>query len=264
MNDLHYDGRILLIYLAVKYKGDFQKVLSALIMKDIDVPYEEAMKVFKSLPCQVITYLDYDYPKKLKQVYRPPLVLFYYGDISLLEKQNIAVVGSRKYSDYGKECTEKVVSSIIKGRVLVSGLAKGIDSIAHQCAIDSGGKTIAVLGSGIDYCYPSENQKLYEEIKKNHLLISEYPFNSAPDKDHFPMRNRIIAGLADAMYIPQINSYASGTMISINLALSLGKEIYVAPQPIDSGTINNQLLNEGASVVSSISQMLTDLGWAEK
>ena len=140
MNDLHYDGRILLIYLAVKYKGDFEKVLSALIMKDIDVPYEEAMKVFKSLPCQVITYLDYDYPKKLKQVYRPPLVLFYYGDISLLEKQNIAVVGSRKYSDYGKECTEKVVSSIIKGRVLVSGLAKGIDSIAHQCAIDSGGK----------------------------------------------------------------------------------------------------------------------------
>ena len=264
MNELHYDGRVLLIYLAVKYKGDYDKILSALITSDIKVPYEEALKVCNSLTCHVITYLDYDYPVKLKQVHRPPLVLFYYGDISLIEKPSIAVVGSRNYSEYGKECVETVIGKIIKGRVLVSGLAKGIDSIAHRCAIDNGGRTIAVLGSGIDHCYPAENTELYEEIKKNHLLISEYPFDCPPDKEHFPLRNRIIAAIGDAMYIPQINTYASGTMISINIALSLGKEIFVAPHPLSSDTINNNLLNEGATLVESIAQIMDDLGWAEK
>ena len=263
MNELYYDSRMLLIYLAVKYKGDYDQMLNAIILKDFDVPYQEALKVYKSLPCKVMTYLDYDYPTRLKQIQRPPLVLFYYGDISLLDKKSIAVVGSREYSRYGKHCTESVIAGIIKGKVVVSGLAKGIDAIAHQAAIDNGGKTIAILGSGIDHCYPVENKELYEEIKKNHLLMSEYPFDTMPDRDHFPMRNRIVVALGDAMFIPQINTYMSGTMISINLGLSLGKEIFVAPHPLDSQTINNRLLNEGATLIESNEQMLHDLGWSE-
>ena len=263
MSELYYDSRVLLVYLAVKYQGDFEKVMTALLAKEISVDYEEALKIYRTLPCQVMTYLDYDYPARLKQVHRPPVVLFYYGDISLLDKPNIATVGSRSYSDYGKECVEQIISKIIKGKVLISGLAKGIDAIAHQCAIANGGRTIAVLGSGLDICYPIENQELYDEIKKNHLLISEYPPGAKPDRDHFPMRNRIIAGLADAFYIPQINSYMSGTMISINLALSLGKEIFVAPHPIWSPSINNQMLNEGATLVESVEQLKRDLGWSK-
>ena len=264
MNELHYDSRKLLIYMAVKYKGDYEQMLNALILKETDIPYEEVMKVYESITCKVMTYLDYDYPERLKRIKRPPLVLFYYGDISLLDKKSIAVVGSRDYSRYGKHCTESVIAGIIKGKVVVSGLAKGIDAIAHQAAIDHGGRTIAILGSGIDYCYPAENKELYDEIKKNHLLMSEYPFDVVPDREHFPMRNRIVVALGDALFVPQINTYMSGTMISLNLGLELGKEIFVAPHPLGSETINNHLLNEGATLVESKEQMLSDLGWSEK
>lgn len=264
MNELYYDSRMLLIYLAVKYEGDYEKILSALVLKDFAVPYEEAMRVCNSLKCKTITLLDYDYPERLKKVYRPPFVLFYYGDLSLLDKQSIGVVGTRKMNEYGQFCTESLISKIIKGRVVVSGLARGIDATAHQSAIDNGGRTIAILGTGLDICYPIENKKLYEEIKKNHLLMSEYPASSNPGPSSFPMRNRIIVGLADALYIPQINSQASGTMTSINMALSIGKEVFVAPHPLWSETINNELLNEGATLVQSLEQMMNDLGWSAK
>ena len=263
MNELYYDSRMLLIYLAVKYKGDYEQMLNAIILKETNIPYEEVMRVCKSVTSKVMTYLDYDYPSKLKQIQKPPLVLFYYGDISLLDKKSISVVGSREHSKYGKHCTERVIADIIKGKVVVSGLARGIDAIAHKAAIANGGQTIAILGSGIDCCYPKENQELYEEIKKNHLLMSEYPFDTQPSKDNFPMRNRIVVGLGDAMFIPQINSYTSGTMISINLGLNLGKEIYVAPHPLGSEAINNRMLNEGATLIESKEQLLRDLGWSE-
>ena len=263
MNELYYDSRMLLVYLAVKYKGDYEQMLNAIVLNDINIPYKEVLDVYNSLNCKVMTYLDYDYPARLKMIQRPPLVLFYYGDISLLDKKSISVVGSREYSRYGKHVTESVIAGIIKGKVVVSGLAKGIDAIAHQAAIDNGGKTIAILGSGIDHCYPSENKALYEEIKKNHLLMSEYPFDTQPSKDNFPMRNRIVVALGDAMFIPQINTYMSGTMISINLGLSLGKDIFVAPHPLGDGTINNQMLNEGAALIESNEQLLHDLGWSE-
>ena len=264
MNELYYDSRKLLIYLAVKYKGDYDQILNAILLKETNVPYEEVLKVYQSLKCKVMTYLDYDYPARLKLIKHPPLVLFYYGDISLLDKKSIAVVGSREYNRYGKHCTEKIIAGIIKGKVVVSGLAKGIDAIAHQAAIDNGGQTIAILGSGIDYCYPSENRELYEEIKKNHLIMSEYPFDTVPDRDHFPMRNRIVVALGDALYVPQINTYMSGTMISLNLGLDLNKEVFVAPHPLGSETINNQLLNEGATLVESREQMLRDLNWLDE
>ena len=264
MNELYYDSRKLLVYLAVKYKGDYEQILNAILLKETDVPYEEVLDVYQSLKCKVMTYLDYDYPLRLKQIKHPPIVLFYYGDISLLDKRSISVVGSREYSEYGKECTERIIAEIIKGKVVVSGLAKGIDAIAHQAAIDNGGQTIAILGSGIDYCYPSENKELYEEIKKNHLLMSEYPFDTIPDRDHFPMRNRIVAALGDALFVPQINTYMSGTMITLNLALNLGKEVFVAPHPFGSGTINNSMLNEGATLIESKEQMLRDLHWSDE
>ena len=264
MDELYFNSSVLLVYLAVKYEGDLDKILTAISLYNNDIPYEEALKVYKSLPCRAVTILDYDYPQKLKQAYRPPIVLFYYGDLSLLDKKIFAVVGSREMSDYGRQCTETIVTDMAKESVIISGLAKGIDAAAHECAIRNSGRTIAVLGSGIDNCYPTENKELYEEIKKNHLLISEYPYMATPDREHFPMRNRIITGLCDAIYIPQINSYMSGTMISITLGLDLGKAIFVAAYPPGSDTINNKLLDEGANFAMSAEQICEELGWRQK
>ena len=112
--------------------------------------------------------------------------------------------------------------------------------------------------------YPYENKELFDEIKKNHLLISEYPFKSTPDSAHFPNRNRIVVGLADAIYIPQINAYQSGTMISLNLANESGRLVFVAPHHQGSDTINNILINEGAILADSASQMIDELGWKQE
>ncbi|NLB48903.1 MAG: DNA-processing protein DprA, partial [Erysipelotrichia bacterium] len=196
------NSRKLLIYLAVKYQGDFGKVLTALQLKeDIETPYEVVEEVCNSLKCKTMTFLDYDYPEKLKKIYRPPLVLFYYGDITLLgdQQKTIAVVGSRQASDYGKEVTEKILSEMPKDCILVSGLARGIDTLAHEAALNHRVRTIAILGSGIAYCYPSENRHLYEKIKNNYLLLSEYPSLVEPKQVNFPQRNRIIVGLADVL-----------------------------------------------------------------
>ena len=256
------DSRQILIYLAIKYKGDADRMYMALqLHEEIDTPYKEIRRVCSRLKCKAITFLDYDYPEKLKRVYRPPLVLFYYGDITLLSDKKVkyGVVGSREYSEYGKSTTQKIVGEIGKEKILVSGLAKGIDTLAHQMAIDSGARTIAVLGSGIDNCYPAENRELYEVIKKRHLLISEYPGMCEPSHGHFPKRNRIIVGLSDFVLVPQINSYQSGTMISVNLCLQINKPLFVVPHPIFDRTINNEIIQEGAEVALSGRQILDAL-----
>ena len=256
------DSRQILIYLAIKYEGDAERIFAALqLHEDIDVSYEEVKRVCGGLKCKAITFLDYDYPEGLKRVCRPPLVLFYYGDITLLsdKKTKYGVVGSREYSEYGKNATQKLVSEIGKDKVIVSGLAKGIDALAHQMAIDSGARTVAVLGSGIDNCYPLENLELYEEIKRKHLVISEYPGFSEPKQGHFPKRNRIIVGLSDFMIVPQINSYQSGTMISINLCLQMNKPLFVVPYPVFERTINNEIIKEGADIALNGRQILDDL-----
>ena len=258
---IQFDSRPLLIYLAVKYDGDYDKLMTAIQLKE-SPPIEEVNKVVNSLKCKVLTLLDYDYPLRLKQMLYPPIVLFYYGDISILDnEQALAVVGSRDYSPYGKYCTEKIVSKIAKGRVIISGLARGIDALAHECAIRNGGRTVAVLGSGIDNCWPPENKELYEEIKKNHLVISEYPGMSTPDRKHFPMRNRIVVGLSNGVYVPQINSYMSGTMISFCMAAEMNKDVFVAPYKLGSPTANNKLIEEGATITIDAETILSDLRW---
>ena len=258
------ESRLMLIYLAVKYKGDVNQILTAMLQNE-KVPYPEAENIAKSLPCKAITLLDYDYPSKLKHAYNPPIVLFYYGDITLLDdnKRKLGVVGSRECSEYGRKATAKLVGGLARDAVIVSGLAYGIDGAAHQATIDNNGRTIAVLGSGIDYCYPDENRELYESIKKNHLLISEYPGMTTPDQDHFPMRNRIIVALSDALLVPQINTYKSGTNISIGLAIQSNKTVMAIPHPIDEGfpNITNKLLNEGAALVESSDDIKDELDW---
>ena len=259
-----HNSRDVLIYFAVKYDGDPIKILTAMhLHEESEIPPSEVKKVCDSVKCKTMTAIDYDYPEKLKQIFHPPLVLFYYGDITLLDdnQKKYGVVGARKYTEHGEFVTKKIVSEMARGTVLVSGLAKGIDALAHQAAIDHGGRTIAVLGSGIDNCYPTENIELYEKIKKEHLLISEYPFNSEPASMHFPMRNRIIAALSDVLVVPQVRSLQSGTMITVEYMLTLGRKIYVAPNPFNEDSANNDLISEGADMVANGQQILEDMKW---
>ena len=261
-----HDSRKILIYLAVKYGGEYDKIVTALnLHEDQDVDVEDVNKAFASLKCKVMTLLDYDYPKCLKKMPHSPIVLFYYGDISLLDDEHhkYAIVGSREVSQYGESTTKEIVKEMARGNVLVSGMAKGIDTIGHQAAMDNHGRTIAVLGSGIDNCYPPENKKLYEKLKKEQLVISEYPNMAEPFGPHFPMRNRIVVALSEAVIVPQVNSHISGTIISVNLAVAFNRPVFVVPHPILDGTINNELLLEGANFAQSGQQIMEDLKWSK-
>ena len=189
-----------------------------------------------------VTILDEEYPKAFLDLTYPPFVFYYKGDLSLLKEEKIAIVGSRNPCEYSLKATEGL-SKHYEDKVIVSGLAKGIDACAHRNAK----KTIGILGCGIDYIYPACNRELIKRVEKEGLIISEYPLLTKPYACHFPFRNRLIAALSDRVYIMQ-SSKRSGTMTTINEALELGKEIRVLPYDIfmEEGRQNNLLIYEGA------------------
>ena len=247
------NARDVLIYLSLKYDGNYQKIREAISKHErIDDPL-----VLPKTKYKAITILDDDYPEELKQYAFCPIVLFYYGDISLIKNinKNLAVIGSRSTTEYGSESTKDIVRYVAKDVVVVSGMAMGIDSIAQNQAIRCGGKVIAVLGSGIDYCYPPSNHELYEEIKKNHLVLSEYPGATMPSKDKFPFRNRLIAMLSNTVLITEAYPH-SGTSITANLALCMGKNVCCLPYPAGRNSFCNQLISEGAYLVENGKQIL--------
>ena len=210
---------------------------------------------------KIINISDDNYPAKLKNIYAPPITIFAKGDISLLSSKAIAIVGSREPSKYGIYVAEKFSKELSKeGITIVSGLARGIDTFAHVGALSSFGKTIAVLGSGIDVVYPKENAKYYKEISEKGLIISEYIVGTAPESKNFPQRNRIISGLSDGVLVVEARKN-SGTMITTDFALEQGKELYVIPGNITSNLSagTNNLIKEGAKLVTDVCEILEDL-----
>lgn len=210
---------------------------------------------------KIINISDDNYPAKLKNIYAPPITIFAKGDISLLNSKSIAIVGSREPSKYGIYVAEKFSKELSKeGITIVSGLARGIDTFAHVGALSSFGKTIAVLGSGIDIVYPKENAKYYREISEKGLIISEYIVGTAPESKNFPQRNRIISGLSDGVLVVEARKN-SGTMITTDFALEQGKELYVIPGNITSNLSagTNNLIKEGAKLVTDVYEILEDL-----
>lgn len=254
-------GRDILIYLSLRYKGCWDDIYGAIKRKEPidDDAYKEAMATLKS---EALTIIDKNYPEHLKQCHKPPFVLFYYGDISLLEhpQKTIAYIGSRKASEYGMKMTRIIVGDLSQQMIIVSGLAKGIDAIAHETAINCKGKTIAVLGSGIDYCYPRENKELYDIIKSHHLLISEYPNKTDPDHSQFPLRNRIIAMLAKSIVVGEADA-KSGTLITVSYALSVGRDVCCVPYPGDIASACNGLIKQGAKLVESAKDVYEEMGF---
>ena len=197
--------------------------------------------------------MDGAYPQRLKEIYLPPIVLFYRGNLSLINQRAVAIVGSRDHSKYAKECIHELIPPIVNnGIVVVSGLARGVDTLAHEESLKTNGNTIAVIGSGLDVVYPPENANLYDMIAKRGLLLSEYPLESRPLKFHFPYRNRIIAGLSHGVCVIEAKE-KSGSLITANLALSENREVFAVPGSIFSshskGT--NSLIEAGACLVSS-------------
>ena len=200
------------------------------------------------------------YPKRLKNIDSPPKELYCLGNLELLNyKNNIAMIGSRNCSSYGERVAKDFAYNLAKEDIcIVSGLAKGIDSFSHIGALNAKGKTIAVLGSGLDNIYPKENIKLVEEIIKNNgLIISEYPLGTKPLKYHFPARNRIISGLSDSVLVVEARKN-SGTNITVDFALEQGKDVFVIPGNIYSKTSDgtNYLITEGAIPVLTYKDIL--------
>ncbi|MDN6408968.1 MAG: DNA-processing protein DprA, partial [Tetragenococcus halophilus] len=210
---------------------------------------------------QYVTWLSSDYPAELLELPYPPLVIFYRGNLDLLDYPRLAFVGARQASKYSTQVISKLLPTIVKRQfVIVSGLAKGVDRMSHEMTIRSGGLTIGVVGCGLDICYPREVSALFGEMKKNHLVLSEYPQGTPIQKNHFPMRNRIIAGLSKATCVIEAKE-RSGSLITAQLALDYGKEVFAIPGEILTGQSDgcHRLIQDGAKCVVSVQDILEEL-----
>ena len=243
--------RNMIFYYALKYKGVWKDIYNAIKQKE-EWDEEWTLEAIKKTKANWVTVIDSNYPERFKFINNPPFIIFYYGDLSLIDSDIIlGVVGSRNASSYGKRACLKILSELDKDIVILSGLACGIDALAHQYALDNNMKTIAVLGNGIDRCYPKENFLLYQKIKKEGLIISEYPYTDIVSNKSFLFRNRLIGGISSALFVPDVKD-RSGTLVSVRFALDAGKPILVVPTSIfEPELLNNQLILEGACPVSS-------------
>lgn len=204
-----------------------------------------------------ITRDDPSYPWRLEQMPDPPWVIYSKGDVSLCNEETLGVIGTRHPSNYGIRATKELLPPVVQsGRVIVSGMARGIDTTAHHRAILAKGKTIAVIAGGFFHIYPRENKLLAETLANDHLLISEYPPDRRPQKWHFPERNRIISALSNRLFVVEAGE-RSGTLITVDQALEQGRDVCVLPGPIYSKTSmgTNRLIEQGAAVVLGSSDL---------
>jgi DNA processing protein len=222
----------------------------------------DQIRQYKTNEITVITILDKEYPPLLKEIYQPPWALFTKGDLSLLETDpKLAVVGSRQATQYGKNAIRLIFPGLIdKGVLIVSGLARGIDALAHEYAIKNGGKTIAVIAGGFYHIYPKENTSLALEMMKNQLVLSEYPPDTKPLRWHFPSRNRIICGLSKGTFIIEAKR-KSGSLITANFAVNEGRDVFSLPgsifNPYSIGA--NELIQQGAKLVTGAEDILEEI-----
>jgi DNA processing protein len=212
--------------------------------------------------CKLLTWDEPEYPQRLREIYDPPPLLYVLGNIELLNRHLISVVGARRPTPYGNQMAERLSQDLAdRGLVIASGLARGIDSSAHKGALSStAGSTIGVLGCGVDVVYPKENKKIYQEMTKRGAIISEFPMGTFPAPQNFPIRNRIIAGMALGVVVVEGAQY-SGSLITARLAMEFGREVFGVPgnatQPTSFGP--NQLIKQGAKLVTGWEDVIEEL-----
>lgn len=211
---------------------------------------------------RIIYQAEKNYPEKLRHIYAPPAKLYLLGDENILNKPSIAIIGCRQASDYGKKVAFRFAYELAKqGIVVISGLARGIDTCGHLGAVKANGQTIAVLGSGFGHIYPTENKGLCRDIiQKGGAIVTEYEPKSKPEKMHFPARNRLISGLADGVLVVEAKE-KSGTLITVDYALDQGKDVFIIPGNITSQNSNgtNSLIQQGAKLVTKVEDILAEL-----
>lgn len=241
-------------------RGDPKEMLQRRGMID---PVSETARL-SSLGATMITWGDADYPVCLRQIYDPPAVFFYLG-LGVLENSyetSVAIVGSRRCTHYGRLMAEDLGADLARsGLTVVSGMARGIDTAAHRGALKVDGRTVAVLGTGLDVCYPRENSKLMREITSSGTVISEFPLGSQPEPWHFPVRNRIISGLSRGVVIVEA-AVRSGALITAELALEQGRDVMALPGNVTSPTSRgtNRLIKQGARLVEGADDVLDEMG----
>lgn len=246
-----------LIKMSELRRVSFKEFKDPALFKKADAEIGKALKE----KARIITCFDENYPQELKTIYDPPILLYVKGQLPDPSFSRVAVVGSRICSLYGKTMAHAISKELAQNHVVVvSGLALGIDSSAHEGALAGGGLTVAVLGGGISKLYPPENKNLAERIAEKGAVISEYPMGMMPLRQFFPMRNRIISGLSRGVLVVEAKE-KSGALITANLALEEGREVFAVPGNIDSmrsrGT--NSLLKQGARLVTSAEDILEEL-----
>jgi DNA processing protein len=222
---------------------------------------EEVLARLKSAGVEMVTQDDSRFPVRLKEIPYPPLYLFIKGTLAPEDELAVAIVGTRGASYYGlKACRRLAGSLAARGVTVVSGLARGIDTAAHQGALEMNGRTLAVLGCGLDVVYPPENRKLYQEIPEHGALVSEFPLGTPPEARNFPIRNRIISGLSLGVLVIEAG-VNSGTGITVRYALDQDREVFAVPGPIDSPTSlgPHRLIQEGAKLVQDVEDILQEL-----
>lgn len=228
--------------------------------KNNNIP-ERELDLIKRHKVNILTIEDTLYPDNLKTIHYPPPVLYYKGTIVESDKNSISIVGSRKATYYGKMVAEKLSKDLaLAGLTIISGMARGIDTATHKGTLSVKGRTIAVLGCGIDYIYPPENRKLAQEIEESGAVLSEFPLSTLPERQNFPRRNRIISGLSLGTVVVEA-AEKSGALITADFALDQGKEVFAIPgninSPLSNGTHN--LIKQGAKLVNNYRDILEEI-----
>ena len=245
----------------LKIEGLGRKVAGEIQKGPLEKVVERELSLLKEVGGKIVTLQDDDYPKRLKDIYDPPALLYVRGELRREDELAVAIVGSRKTSPYGRWITEKIGQDLARhGVTVVSGMARGIDSVAHKGALQGGGRTIAVLGCGVDVIYPSENRNLFYQIIGHGAILSEFPMGSPPEGGHFPRRNRIISGLSIGAVIVQASA-ESGSLITAGYALEQGREVFAVPGNVgaEGSRGTNQLIKDGAKMVESSEDILEEI-----
>ena len=245
----------------LRIEGLGEKVVGEIRKGPLEKVVERELTLLKEVGGTILTLKDDTYPKRLKDIYDPPALLYVRGELKREDELAVSIVGSRKTSPYGRWITEKVSQELARhGVTIISGMARGIDSLAHWGAISGGGRTIAVLGCGVDVIYPSENRKLFEKIIEQGAILSEFQMGSPPEGGHFPRRNRIISGLSLGVVVVQAGE-RSGSLITAGYALEQGREVFAVPGNVgaEGSRGTNKLIKEGAKVVESSEDILEEI-----
>jgi DNA processing protein len=246
---------------ALRHAGLDRRSLANLLQARDELDLDAEVARLESAGIQVITWDDPDYPPNLRQIYNAPPLLYVRGRLEKRDEWAVAVVGTRRASVYGKEAARMIATGLAgAGVTVVSGMARGIDSVAHRTCLDTGGRTVAVLGCGVDVVYPRENASLAAEIAEKGAVVSEYALGTPPEASNFPPRNRIISGLTLGTVVIEAGS-RSGALITADFAAEHGREVFALPGNVfargSRGT--NELIQQGAKLVTNVADVLEEL-----